>query len=180
MADQEKMPKNDPIHFGGSCACQRITYESRCFPTSVSACHCITCRKLSGAAYQCYADVESKKVTFYDKQEHLRYEGLPTDDRGGIVFVRFSKVGERAYCKKCYTPLAMRYKHQEHIIAMTLGSVDEERILDGKVREALRPSTHIFMSQNAWWCQPKDGLPQRERFGGDFEERMMAFEGKGG
>jgi hypothetical protein len=107
MSTEEK-PNNEPVYFGGSCACGRITYESRSFPESSNTCHCVTCRKLSGAAYQAFPDVKSKQVTFYDNKETLRYEGLPVDSIGGIAFVRFSKVGERAFCVDCHTPLAMR------------------------------------------------------------------------
>jgi hypothetical protein len=63
-------------------------------------------------------------------------------------------------------------------IGITLGTVDENTILDDKVKKALEPSSHIFMSQNAWWCRLNDGLPERDRFGGDFEANMNAWEGK--
>ncbi|KAK3057335.1 hypothetical protein LTR09_001518 [Extremus antarcticus] len=177
MAPSEKLKEDNPIYFGGSCACGRITYESRCMPTSSSACHCVTCRKLSGAAFQCFPDVSSKEVTFYDNKEHLRHEGLPKDDIGGLEFLRLSSAGERAFCVDCHTPLAMRYKHQPDVTGITLGSVDEQTILDERVKEALRPKARIFMEQNAWWFEPKDdGLRTHQRFGGSFEQDMKAWE----
>jgi hypothetical protein len=140
----------------------------------------VTCRKLSGAAFQAFPDVKADEVIFYDNKEQLRYEGLPKDDIGGITFLRFSKAGERAFCKDCYAPLAMRYKHQPHVIGLTLGSVDETTISDAKVKEALQPEGQIFMSQNAWWFKADGGLRQHDRFGGNFEEDMKAWKEKDG
>lgn len=153
MSDPEKVPAKpqSPILFGGSCACGRITYTSTSFPQSPQMCHCVTCRKLSGASYQAFPDVTSKDVTFYDQKESLRYEGLPKDSIGGITFLRFSKVGERAFCKDCYSPLAMRYRHDPEVIGITLGTVDEGTIRDEEVRKALKPVSHIFVSQAPWW-----------------------------
>ena len=142
--------------------------------------HCVTCRKLSGGPYQAFADVESKSVTFYDNKEHLRYEGLPKDDIGGITFLRLSAVAERAFCAACHTPLAMRYRHHPELIGVTLGTVDNESVSEQKVKDALRPTGHIFVSQKAWWVDvEKDGIPVYDRFTGDFEQDMKAWHGKG-
>ena len=137
--------------------------------------------RLGGGPFQAFLDVVSKEVTFYDNKEHLRYEGLPKDSIGGITFLRLSKVGERAFCVDCYSPLAMRYYHEYETIGLTLATVDEETIKDEKVKEALKPVAHIFTSQNPWWYDSKmDGLPNHERFTGGFEQRMKALEDKEG
>ena len=181
MADSEKQPQNPTVFFGGCCACGRITYESTSFPKGPTMCHCVTCRKIGGGPFQCFPDVVSKEVIFYDNKERLRYEGLPKDTIGGITFLRFSKVSERAFCVDCYSQLAMRYKHEYDTIGLTLATVDENTIQDEKVKKALMPVSHIFASQNPWWYDIKmDGLPTRERFGGDFEEQMKLWESKHG
>lgn len=182
MSESEKPPSKPPIYFGGSCACGRITYESTSFPKGAQLCHCVTCRKLSGASYQCFPDVISKEVTFYDNKKSLRYEGLPKDSIGGITFLRFSKVGERAFCVDCYSPLAMRYRHEEHVIGLTLGTVDEETIKDEKVKEALKPVAHIFVSQAPWWDSQvgKDGLEAHDRFTAGFTKSLKDWEEKSG
>ena len=153
--------------------------------TSAQSCHCVTCRKLSGGPYQSFADVSSNGVTFYDKKDKLRYEGLPKDSIGGFTFINFSKVGERAFCIECYSPLAMRYRHQPDLLGLTLGTVDEETIKDERVKEALAPAAHIFICQKVWWYDAsKDGIPTHDRFGGtayeNFETGMKAWEGKEG
>lgn len=95
--------------------------------------------------------------------------------------MRLSKVGERAFCVDCYSTLAMRYKHDYDNIGITLATVDENTIADDKVKQALSPGSHIFTSQNPWWYDVMmDGLPSHERFPGDFEQRMNAWEDKEG
>ena len=131
---------------------------------------------MGGGAFQAFADLISEQVTFYDKKERLCYEGLPKDSIGGITFLRLMKGAERAFCVDCYSELAMRYMHDYETIGITLGTVDEETIRDEKVNEALKPRSHIFGSQNPWWYNiGQDGLPIRDRFGGDYEERMNAW-----
>ena len=185
MTTLEKQDHSDvssSVLFKGSCACGRISYECTSTPSAVQSCHCVTCRKLSGGPYQSFADVENQGVTFYDNKEHLRYEGLPKDDIGGITFLRFSQLGERAFCAQCHSPLAMRYKHSPDLVGPTLGTVDEDSInKNGHIKDALRPQGHIFTSQKAWWVDvERDGLPMHARFTGDFEQDMKAWQGKEG
>jgi hypothetical protein len=171
MAETEKADACPEIHFKGSCACGRLTYACERIPTAnaTTACHCVTCRKLSGGPYQAYTDVTSKSITFFDNEERLQHQGLPEDSIGCIVFLRLSPAGERAYCAFCHSPLAMRYKHDPEVIGLTLGSVDESSIVSENVKNALRVKAHIFASQKAWWFDLKDGLPAHERFSGGFE-----------
>ena len=177
----EKQSQDAVVTFGGSCSCGRMTYACTDFPKDTLLCHCVSCRKLSGAAYQVFLDVDSKKVMFYDNQEQLKYEGLPKDSIGGIIFLRLSKVGERAHCASCHTPLAMRYGHEPELTHLTLGTVDGHTIKDPKAKEALKPSGQIFTSQRTWWHDPeKSGLRCIERFSGTFEQDMKAWEGKQG
>lgn len=204
MGDSEKeLPKTTPL-FKGSCACGRITYEGAKLPEAAQICtfplstlvacvritmltgtpstgkgHCVSCRKLSGGPYQAFIDVESKGITFYDNIEHLRYEGLPEANFGGITYLRLSNIAERAFCVSCHTSLAMRYQQHKDITGLTLGTVDDESVTDEKVKEALKPTAHIFVSQKAWWVDvEKDGMPVHERFNGDWEQRVETWDGK--
>lgn len=183
--DAEKPTDPSTIAFKGSCACQRITYDSTRLPQKCTACHCTTCRKLSSALFQAFAEVPNspKSVTFYDNREHLRYDGLPKDDFGGITFLRLFKVADRAFCASCHTPLAMRYAHDGGAFDLTVGSVDETSLKDAEAREAFSLKQHIFVSQKAWWHDPKieqDDISLRERFTGTFEEDAKVYEGKEG
>ena len=177
----EKPSTSPKIYFRGSCACSRLTYTCTTIPNMSQACHCISCRKLSGGPYQAYTDVPASSTTFYDNTEKLRYEGMPKDNIGGITFLRLSDVAERAYCVSCYTPLAFRYRHKPEYLGIAMGSVDEESLGGEEVREALRLKKHIFVSQKCFWDQStNDDLPKVDRFSGTFEEDMEASKGKHG
>ncbi|KAI7105629.1 phosphoglycerate mutase-like protein [Hortaea werneckii] len=98
METEKPQSVRETVAFKASCACTRITLQSTQLPQSCSACHCITCQKLSGGPFQAYAETASDALTLYDHQEKLRYQGLPKDDIGGIAYLRLSALGERAYC----------------------------------------------------------------------------------
>lgn len=179
--DPEKASPPATVYFKGACACGRMTFDCLQIPDKTQSCHCITCRKLSGGPYQTFADTASKKVIFIDHTEHLRYEGLPKDTIGGITFVNFSKAAERAFCATCYTPLAMRYRHNPEEIGLNLGCVEEASVQGEELRKALTPDMHIFTSQKAWWCDvEKDGVPCYDRFRGNYEEGMRVWEKREG
>ena len=93
--------------------------------TSSQTCRCVTCRKLSGGAFQAFPDVVSKEVTFFDNKERLCYEGLPKDNIGGMTFLRLLKGGEQAFCVSSHTLLTMRYHHDYITISLTFRTVDK-------------------------------------------------------
>lgn len=168
----------DHAAFGGSCACGRMTYQCFTAPMAVAVCHCITCRKLGGGSYQCFAVIEANKLVIHDSKNGSSLPGLPAKSECGIEFLQLSPFAERALCADCHTPFGMRYKHSPKTHSIALGSVDEDSIRDDKVRKALQPGFHIFTSQRAWWCKGigEDGLRRCERFTGDFEQDIKDWE----
>lgn len=176
---EEKSASAPEVQFKGSCACGRVTYTCTSPPREgfTTACHCVTCRKISGGPFQAFAHVFAANLTYFDEEKNSRHEGLPKDDTGGIVFRRLSPVGERAFCGSFSTSLAMRYKHEPDNIGVTLGTIDEDSIGSPKVKELLQPTQHIFMSQSVSWLHiDNDGVPKYARFtSGDFEEDMASW-----
>src|SRR6478735_8897100 len=47
----------------GGCACGQLTFEARGEPKRVGLCHCITCRKISGAPFSAYVIFAVDQVT---------------------------------------------------------------------------------------------------------------------
>lgn len=176
---EEKSSSAPEVQFRGSCACGRLTYTSTSPPTegSSTACHCVTCRKISGGPCQAFIHVNSENLTYFDNQRQQRYEGLPEDDTSGIVFHRLSTAGERAFCESCSTSLAMRYKHQPQKVGVTLGTIDEDSIASPIVKDLLKLDQHIFISQKVPWLNiDNDGVPKYARFtSSEFEENMAAW-----
>ena len=70
----------------------------------------------------------------------------------------------------------MRYKHKEEVVALALGAIDGES-MTAEAEATFRPSTHIFVSQKAWWLNDeKDGIPLHGRFPNDFEANLDGLE----
>ncbi|RMZ01196.1 hypothetical protein D0860_07700 [Hortaea werneckii] len=135
---------------------------------------------LSGGPFQAYAETASDALTLYDNQEKLHYQGFPKDDIGGIAYLRLSKLGERAYCVSCRTPLAMRYRHQPGSTGIAMGCLDQGSVKGESARVAFRVEEHIFVGQKAWWYEIHDEVPKYERFSEGFEEEIQVALGKEG
>ena len=97
------------IVFKGTCACHRTTYTCTAIPTSTTKCHCTTCRKLSGAAYQAFLDLPSDSLMFTDTKSvppgvniTLRTTSQ-TKDEGqdeGIRILKLSDVGDKTLLRR--------------------------------------------------------------------------------
>lgn len=176
MAELGKYEQVITPFYKGSCACGRISYGSFSQPEDSCCCHCVTCRKLSGAPYIPFVSATSKEVMFLDTRSASRYEGLPRDSIGGIEIVRFSKFADRAFCLSCHSQLAMRYHNSRGRIGLCLGTVDEGSVLNQGVNDAMKPKEHIFVSQKVSWYDPrKGGIPCYDRFSGNFEQDLKVW-----
>lgn len=163
------MSKADVL-FRGSCACARMTYHIISLPTTMTACHCITCRKLSGGAYQAFFRIPPADVLVFDNHQVPGPPRSSTMDAvSGLATLRLSTVAERISCRDCRSPLAMRCdREQGQYVWMTLGSVDEGSMVNDEVRVALRVKEHIFVSQKVGWTEmAEDGAPRFARFTSD-------------
>lgn len=47
----------------GGCACGQLTFKVRGRPKRVGLCHCLTCRKISGSAFNAFAVFPADQVT---------------------------------------------------------------------------------------------------------------------
>ncbi|CAI7604652.1 unnamed protein product [Penicillium glandicola] len=73
----------------GSCACHYITYTSSTPPTCLVNCHCTTCRKQAGAAYQTWA---------FFATDDIRWDVNPTERQS-------TNAATRSFCPKCGSTL---------------------------------------------------------------------------
>lgn len=74
----------------GSCHCGRVTFRAGGAPTFVSACHCDSCRRTTGAAFSTWVGFASGDVEW---------------SGDGPYFYASSMGVKRGYCKSCGTPL---------------------------------------------------------------------------
>lgn len=172
------MPNEPHPIFTGSCACARITFTSTSPPSNTTTCYCTTCRKLSGSDSQTFTHISQKALILYDNTSALRYEGLPKADIGGIAFLRLSSFAERAMCKTCHTPLAMRFLADEESVGVTVGSVNGKG-LDESIVEGLRAEKAIFTGSAPAWVDVSElGISTYDRWSDGFDEETVTGYGK--
>ncbi|MDZ7627654.1 MAG: GFA family protein [Parvularculaceae bacterium] len=75
----------------GSCHCGRVTFRADGDPKFISACHCDSCRRSTGAAFSVWAGFPSTHVNWLGES--------PT-------FYASSKGVQRGFCRSCGTPLS--------------------------------------------------------------------------
>src|SRR5262245_14255165 len=130
----------------GSCLCGRIRFEVDEVAV-LTHCHCANCRKLSGAAFRTYAQVEPRKFRFLTGEDLVaRYESSP----GGF----------RTFCRLCSSPVPSRPRHLE-TVSIAAGTLDDDPLV--------RPVLHTFVSSKAPWWDFSDDLPRFETWVPGFE-----------
>ena len=82
----------------GGCACGRVTFEATGEPKRVGLCHCMTCRKISGAAFNAFVIYPVEQVTITG--ETKGWSATPDSERcfcpvcGSQVFDRDVRVSD--------------------------------------------------------------------------------------
>lgn len=129
----------------GSCLCGGVAYRAKGPLLTMAICHCVQCRKASGAEFATNASVDSE--TF----EITRGEDL-------LVPYESSPGKYRVFCGRCGSPLFKRDDENPHLVRLRLGAVDTA--IDQ------RPLAHVFVSEKATWTEILDDIPQYDRLPG--------------
>ena len=130
----------------GSCLCGKVRFEVTEPFESVSACHCTTCKKISGGAGTVSGRCRTAAITIFDGEELLRTyqpaEGLA-----------------KTFCLECGSNLFGGGWPQSERASVRLSAIDTP--FDRK------PESHIFVrSVAAWETLPDDGAERFEIRGG--------------
>ena len=135
----------------GSCACGRIKYKGSEVPTSMTNCHCGSCRKQAGAPYLTWASLPAASVSWNMAPEKWTC----------------SPVAERGHCSQCGAIMTMIYHFQPEELGVAAGTID-------KSTEPLpRPQEHIFLQEKASWFElPDDGLERFAAFSPPFQKEL--------
>ena len=75
---------DDAVHEGG-CACGQLRFKARGAPKRVGLCHCLTCRKVSGSAFNAFAIFPAEAVTL----------------TGAFATWAATEHGDRGFCPTC-------------------------------------------------------------------------------
>src|SRR5262245_47980201 len=118
----------DEIHPGG-CRCGAIRYQLTGKPKDASLCHCVDCRRSSGAPMMAWAGFSEDSLTLT--------KGTPkTFNSSGATF--------RSFCGECGTGLFYRN-------AEILPGVVEVQISTLDNADALEPTMHIQTAEQVAW-----------------------------
>jgi hypothetical protein len=127
---------NQPADLEGGCLCGGIRYRVTGQPYHLTHCHCITCRRASGAPF----------VTWFS---------VPGDGflvrQGELVRYRSSPGAVRGFCGRCGTQLTFQRDDTPKEIDITMCSLDDP--------EALAPEDHTYVRSRLRWIVLSDGLP---------------------
>jgi hypothetical protein len=132
----------------GSCHCAAVRFEIDKV-RSLTHCHCVNCRKLTGASFATYAHVDADKFRFTAGEDKtVRYESAPGSFR------------HRCNVCGCLTPGEAPYLQT---ISVPAGLLDDD--------PEVRPRLHVFTSSRAPWWTIGDDLPQHEKWVPGYEPK---------
>ncbi|MEZ4332432.1 MAG: GFA family protein [Myxococcota bacterium] len=126
----------------GSCLCGGVTYRCEAPLVAVARCHCVECRKQSGAEHA--TNGEPRRGSFW----------LET---GGELLRAFeSSPGQlRVFCGRCGSPIMKRYANDPDRVRLRLG------LLDDDLEE--EPEIQVFASEKMGLTRIDTTIPTFER-----------------
>ena len=87
---------NDEASITGGCLCGSVRYEARGAPLTVAYCHCLSCRRHTGAPLVVWVAFESDRV-HHPNGERARKVMLLTLPSGRELPVNYLREGDRVY-----------------------------------------------------------------------------------
>ncbi len=82
----------------GGCACGAVRFRASGAPKRVGICHCMTCRRINGSVFGCYAIFERNSLAFFGSTQvwqsslHARLHFCPTC--GSVTFTEYTNSSE--------------------------------------------------------------------------------------
>jgi hypothetical protein len=122
----------------GSCLCRAVAYAVSDPLGPMWHCHCLICRKLSGAAFATYVEAQASGFSWLCGQERLTHYAL-------------SATLVRSFCQQCgaVVPYATRVGTR---MVLPAGGLDDD--------PGIRPCAHSGVATQAPWHTITDTLPR--------------------
>ncbi len=122
--------------FTGGCACGQLTFRAQGRPKRVGLCHCMTCRKISGSAFNAFVIYPVDRVEI----------------SGEIRSWSATPESERCFCPLCASQVFDRDSGDE--IEIKLGAFDQP--------DLFAPTYEAWtIRRESWLCTPDlIGFPQ--------------------
>lgn len=124
----------------GRCQCGAVRLKVLGEPETVVYCHCVDCRRWSGAPVVALAGYKVERVEIRS--------GTPKgyDSSPGV---------RRSFCEDCGTPLSYEDARLPGEIYISVGVFDEPELFE--------PDVHSWTSQSLSWLDIRDDLPRHEK-----------------
>jgi hypothetical protein len=126
----------------GGCLCGGVRYRVAGEARMSAICHCVSCRRASGAQSVAWVVFPSEAFSFVS--------GDPAEYRS-------SSGVSRTFCGRCGTSLTYQHDGNADSIDVTTASLD--------LPDELPPTRHVWLEDKVSWESVNDGLPRFEQGG---------------
>ena len=121
----------------GQCYCGATTISATARPSKITYCHCVDCRRATGAPVAVFAAFNEGDVTF-------------SPDEGKRVSI--VEGATRSFCTGCGSLLSGRYEYLPGQVYLGVGLLDEA--------DKLIPECHAHEGARLEWLHIEDDLPR--------------------
>jgi hypothetical protein len=122
----------------GGCLCGKVRYSAEAEPIFVGVCHCSTCQKGSGTAFNTVVAVPKPAVTTTGSVS--TYEGR--GDTGNPTYRRF--------CPACGSPVAVEAAIMADVVMIPVGTLDDA--------SSVTPAMQIYCDSAQSWAVLEGGI----------------------
>ena len=121
----------------GGCRCGSVRLRATGRPSTVVYCHCVDCRRSSGAPVSLFAAYRTGQVAM-----ERGAPGAHASSRGVV----------RSFCAECGTQISYEDERLEGEVYVHVGVFDDP--------EPFEPEAHDWVSQKPGWLVINDDLPR--------------------
>ncbi len=123
----------------GGCLCGAVTYEAKGEPMIVGHCHCVDCRKASGAGHGTHVAMPESDVKVKGEVKGYAH---PTDSGNSV---------ERCFCPKCGCAIYSTNSGMPGMVFLRASSLDDP--------DQVTPQMIVYASRAPKWDVMDAGLP---------------------
>ncbi len=116
----------------GACLCSAVKYRVNGPVKAVANCHCMTCKKITGGAFETIVIVDESNFKIIEGQSIL-------------TTYQISEIATKHFCSTCGTPVFNSHKKYPGNYMVHVGSLDDPALVT--------PSINIFCDSMLPWVK---------------------------